>query len=229
MNRVNGVVKMYFRDRWSLLFLPWIIVGSSFLVNLVIAGFLDEPLYTGGLSSIYVYMMVMGIVSLAQTFPFAIGMSVRRKDFFAGTLIVQVVIGLAIAIVLLLLASLENKGIEGWGVGLHFFHLQYISEGSLLHQLWFNFSIMLHMIVSGFTIASIFRRFGKTGLYVFFIVLMLLLTIGGFLITYNEWWDNIGRWLETNPPSAAVLATWCLPVTIVYWLVSYAMLRRATI
>lgn len=229
MNRITGVVRMYARDKWGWFFLPWIIMGSSFAINLLIAGTLsDEPLRTGGLASIYIYMMVAGIVGVSQSFPFAIGFTVRRKDFVLGTLSTMVGVSLLSSIVLQLLRAIEN-GSGGWGVDLHFFDISYLNEGGVVAQWWVMFSFMLHMFLLGFLIASVHRKFGRAGIWTTMIVVMFAVTLGSFLIGYFDRWDDIGRWLEDNPPTAAGLASWLAPVTIVYGLVSYGLLRKATV
>ncbi|MHC0036416.1 hypothetical protein [Pseudoneobacillus sp. C159] len=79
---INGVLKMYLRDKWAWFFIPTIILTSVFILNFIVSLFIsnDEKFYTGGISYIFVYMLVMGIIVVTQTFPYAIGMSVRRTE-----------------------------------------------------------------------------------------------------------------------------------------------------
>lgn len=229
MNRITGVVRMYARDKWGWFFLPWIIMGSSFVINLIIAGALsDEPLRTGGLASIFIYMMVAGIVGVSQSFPFAIGFAVRRKDFVFGTLATMGGVSLISSVVILLLRAIES-GTDGWGVDLHFFDISYLNEGSVVAQWWVMFSFMLHMSLLGFVISSIHRRFGRAGIFTAMILFLLAVTVGSFLLGYYDKWEDIGNWLKDNPPTAAEFASWLAPATIVYALASYALLRKATV
>ena len=229
MNRITGVVRMYARDKWGWFFLPWIIMGSSFVINLIIAGTLsDEPLRTGGLASIFIYMMVAGIVGASQSFPFAIGFTVRRKDFLLGTLAMMGGVSLISSVIILLLRAIES-GTDGWGVDLRFFDISYLNEGNVVAQWWVLFSFMLHMFALGFVISSIHRRFGRAGIITAMILVMLAVTIGLFLIGYFDRWEDIGNWLKDNPPTAAEFSSWLAPVTTVYALATYAMLRKATV
>lgn len=229
MNRVAAVVKIYARDRYGWIYLPWIILGSSFLVNLIIAFLAPEQIKTGGLASIYIYLLVAGIVSIAQTFPFAISFTVRRKDYMLGTIATMAGLSAVFAILLVLLAKLEADWFSGWGVDLTFFSFSYLTEGGLLGQWWVHFGYMMHLFMLGFLIGSIYRRVGRNGLFFVFIVLALVLMIAGYLIGYYEYWDNIGRWLRDDSPTAVQLSWYLLPLTIVYGLIAYGLLRRATV
>ncbi|HEY7349822.1 MAG TPA: hypothetical protein VH599_16010 [Ktedonobacterales bacterium] len=229
MNRIASVMTMYSRDRFSWFLLPWIIVGSSFAINVFIALLLGgkTPIYTGGLSSIYVFMMVVGAITVAGTFPFAVGFGVRRKDYFLGTIAMAVATSAAWAILIWLLSLIEGNLIPNWGVDLHFFHLPYVSDGPLYAQLWTFFAVMVLMYFLGFLPASVYQRFGRTGMYTLFGLSGLLLSVLSLVNTYWNWWGPILDWFGQQ--SAAMLGLWTVPVIAVCILASYALLRKATI
>ena len=59
---------------------PWIIVLSSFLISLMVGLLIERNgiwFYSGGVSSIYIFYFVVGIFCVNDTFPFALGFSVR--------------------------------------------------------------------------------------------------------------------------------------------------------
>lgn len=227
MNRVSSVVRMHLKDRLGWFILPWVILGSSFIVNLGIAAFVEEPITTGGLASIYIYMLVGGIVSLVQTYAFAVGFTVRRKDYLIGTLATMAGLSAYSALAIILLAAIEKE--TGWGVELNFFNLEYLGEGNLLTQWWVHFGFMLNMLVGGFVISSIYRKFGKNGMFAFFIGVSLILTVAIYLITANDGWETIGNWLKDHPPTAAELSTYLFPITIFLGFASHLLLRRSTV
>jgi len=227
MNRISSVVRMHLKDRLGWFMLPWIILGSSFVVNLGIAAFVEEPITTGGLASIYIYMLVGGIVSLVQTYPFAIGFTVRRQDYLIGTLATMTGISVYSAIVLVLLGAIEKE--TSWGVDLSFFHLNYLSDGNLLAQWWVHFGIMLSMLVGGFFISSIHRKFGKNGMFAFFIAVSLILSVAIFIVSANDGWDAIGRWLKDHPPTAAELSAGMLLLSVIFGFASHLLLRKAAV
>jgi hypothetical protein len=229
MKRIASVMAMYSRDHMSWFILPWGIVGSSFIINLIIASLVGgkTAIYTGGLSSIYIYMLVVGVVSVAGTFPFAVGFSVRRKDYFLGTVAMAVAVSAVFAILIWLLSLIEANLIRGWGVDLHFFHLPYVSDGPLPVQLWTFFVVMVLMYFLGFFPGSVYQRFGRTGMFTLFGVAGLLLSVFSLLSTYWNWWGAIFGWFAGQ--SAGMLGLWMVPVIAACILTSYALLLKATV
>jgi len=228
MNRIAGVMRTQLQDRWGWIFLPWIIMFSSFAVNLILGLTMqEEQFYTGGLASIYIYMLVIGILCVAQTFPFAIGFGIRRKDYFWGTTAVITVLSAGSAVVLWLLGYVESQLTGGWGAHLHFFHLPYLSDGSMIRQIWVNFSLLTHLFFLGFIISCVYRRFGRAGLFTFFITILLSMTITLALISYYSWWGDLWDWFVRF--NSVELATGMFGLSLVYALVSYLLLRRSTV
>lgn len=176
-------------------------------------------------------MFLLGIVSLNDTFPFALGFSVRRTDYVLGTTVMAVTVS-AVAAVLLLLFSLLESVTGGWGMELHYFHLPYLNDGSLIEQLWISFVVMANMYFLGFVIGSIYRRFGRAGTLLFFLIVFLLMSIFSLVWTYLRWWGTYLRWWGAffhwfSQFSAFELALGLLPLTAFYLLVSYLLLHRA--
>lgn len=229
MNHVAGVVKMHARNKLAWFFLPWFILLISLAVNLFI-GFLlggKTEIFTGGLSSIYVFMLILGPVSLRDTFAFALGFSVRRADYLLGTVLMVLVTSAVTALLLFLLSLLESTLLLGWGVGVHFFHLPYLNNGSLLEQFWVYFVPLVSLYFLGFAIGCIHRRFGSTGMWIFFGLAVLLASAFTLISTYLRWWGMLFAWLSQF--SAFEFALWMVPLTAVYALISYALLRKATV
>jgi len=226
MNRITAVARTHLTDKFNWLALPWIVMSISFFINLVLGlFFVEEAMYTGGISSIHIYMLVIGIISVTQTFSFAIGFSVKRADYFLGTAATIGAISLANAILLWLMGLIE-RSTDGWGVDLHFFHLPYMSDGTAIQQIWFQFSIMLCCFFIGFITPCIYRRFGRTGLFAFFIALIAVITVGSFLIGYYQKWAAFFEVLSGL--SATALAGWAFAAALLLALFSYLLLRRST-
>lgn len=128
---------------------------------------------------------------------------------------------------LFLLSLIEANLTNGWGLNVHFFHLPYLNDGSLIEQLWTYFALLVNMYALGFAIASVHTRFGTTGMLVLFIVATLVLSATALACTRFSWWAGIIQWFGQN--SATQLASWTALVTIVCILVSYMLLRKASI
>ncbi|QHW34687.1 hypothetical protein GZH47_30420 [Paenibacillus rhizovicinus] len=224
---VKGIVRMHMRDRMSWLYVPWFIVLSSFVVNLIIAGSIqDDKMVTGGLASIFVYMMVYGIITVHHTFPFALGFSVRRRDYYTGSMIMIAAVSAATGILLTLLSYIESSS-DGWGVRLFFFHLPYITDGNAFKQFVFFASLMMFLYLLGFAISSFFRRFGKIGMYTLAIISVIVGTLFFYAVINWEWWRGIFDFFDGR--SAFDLGLLLLPVSVVLSLVAYALLRRSTV
>ena len=79
MNAIRTVVKMYTRDTWIWFFLLWMVLLLQFLLTLIVILIMillfggKTPVYPGGLITICVIMFVVGIITLNDTFPFALG------------------------------------------------------------------------------------------------------------------------------------------------------------
>lgn len=228
MNRIATIIAMHSKDKMSWFFLPWIVVGSSFFINVFIAILVGgkSPIYTGGLSSIFIYMLVAGALSVAAGFPFVLGFSGRRSDYFLGTVGLAVVVSAAWAILLWVLSLIEGYLVPNWGVDLHFFHLPYLSNGAPVAQLWVFFVVMLLMYFLGFLPGSIYQRFGRPGMYTLFGISGVALTLLSFASTYWNWWPAIFNWFAHQ--TALDLAWWIVPIIGVCALASYALLRKAT-
>ena len=229
MSSITGIVRMHLRNRLSWFFTPAMMLCISFVITLFIGLLIggDATTYSGAIASIYIYMFILGIITLRETFPLALGFSVRRTDYFLGTLVTIVAVSAAWAIALLLLAFIENGLTRGWGIGLHFFYLPYVSDGPFGRPLGIYFVVLLHMYVLGFVIGSIFQRFGRAGMYVFFTIVFLLCSVGTVILTYFRWWGRLFGSLAGQ--SAFTIALWLVPLIAVYAFISYLLLRKATV
>ncbi|WP_020620054.1 hypothetical protein [Paenibacillus daejeonensis] len=226
MNRSAKIISLHLRNPFLLLALPWVIVFSSFLINLVISGFLDEPLYTGGLASIFIIIFVTGITLVPQTFPLALGLGATRREYYTGTVLTGLMMGVFSAVVITLLGWLEQVS-GSWGTGLHFFHLPYVHDGSLLEQLILSILLFMFFFFCGLTIAAIYRGFGRASLLITLLGALLIGTLLSFFITQYGWWMDIFGWFARY--TAFELSLWTLPLSLVMALMCYVLIRRSVV
>jgi hypothetical protein len=261
MKRIASVIVMQARDWRTWLVGPGIVLGATFVICLLIALCIDVlwkgsiPVYTGAVACLAVVMLAVAIGTVGGTFPFAVGFGRRRSDYLLGTLAWSVAYCASWAILLGLLSLIEASVIKNWGVGLHFFHLPILSDGSPLRQfcwlplpsnrscaysdpnylrggsswqqLWVSFVLLLFMYLLGLLLGSIYQRFGRTGEFMFFGIVFLLLNVFVLLSSYWQWWGTISGWLVQQ--TAAALGVWLVPVMAIFALASYALLRKATV
>lgn len=230
MNALRTVVKMYTRGKWTWFFWPWIALSIQFLVALIVILIIlllfggKTPFYPGGLITIGVIMFLGGIMTLTDTFPFALGFGVRRTDYVLGTTVMAVEVS-AVTAVLWLLCSLVEIVTGGWGIELHYFHLPYFNDGSLIEQFWVYFMVLANLYGLGFVVGSISQRFGRVGTVTFVLTAILLMSLFALVWTYLRWWGAFLAWFSQF--TAFELALGLLPLTAFYLLVVYLLLRRA--
>jgi hypothetical protein len=258
MNRIASVIVMQARDRGTWFLIPAGVLAAVFAISWFIVLTHDllmggiDGIITAGLAIFCIVMMVGGIGSIGGTYPFAVGFGTRRRDYILGTVAMASAVSTVWAIVLTLLSLIEASVIKNWGVGMHFFHLPWFSDGAPLKQFcwntatacaqadpsylrgtaslaqaWVYFTLLLFLCLLGLLLGSIYQRFGRTGIYIFFGVAFLLLSVFLLVSTYWSWWGAIFGWLAQQ--TAAGLAWWLVPLMACFALASYVLLRKATV
>lgn len=225
---MKSVIKIHTRDRWSWLYIPTLILSSTFLLNLIISHLLNDgvDMYTGGLASAFIYIFILGILVVVQTFPFALGMSIRRKDYFIGTSLMGLLSSVALGLLVFICATIEhNTG--GWGSGMHFFHFPYLNDGTVVEQIVMYILICILLFFFGFIISSFSRRFGGKGLLISALFSVLGISVTLVLLNYYDAWINIFNWFAKH--TAVELTYWLIPFIIIFSLGSFFFLRRATV
>lgn len=238
MTRISNVVRLHFVNRLTFVTLPWIILGSAFLITIAIwmilrsvgvtdgvDGTANTPQVSGALLSILVYLLVAAVMAINLTFPFALGFSVTRREFYLGTALTFALVAAANSVVLTALAAIE-QATNGWGLNGRLFTVPWGGGGTPLEH-WFGFfALQLLFTFAGAAIATIYMRWRINGMVVFWVVGGAAL-VGFFaLVTYTNSWAAIGSWLASTGTTG--LAVWSLLPTAVAGLAGFAVLRRAT-
>ncbi|MBY9079232.1 hypothetical protein KIH86_22450 [Paenibacillus sp. HN-1] len=231
MNRVRGVWGIQMKGIRGALFSPWLIVAAIFILNFIglqVAGTstgVDEG-YNGAIVTLYIYAFVYSIVMVNQTYPYAIGMSVRRADYFNGSLLFLVFTGAVSAVITVMLSTVE-QWTSRWGGTIQFFTLPYINEGGVLRQFIVIFILMMVFNLSGFFFGSLHRCFKGKGVWMFFggcaVVIGLLIYIPGG----RESLLNIANWIGNH--DAFTMGLISIPLAGVLALVSWALLQKAEV
>ncbi len=231
MTRTWNVVRLHLVNRWTYVVLPWVILGSAFALTLAIwmilrsVGVAGAGLTSGAASSIIIYLMVAAIMSINLSFPFALGFSVTRREFYVGTALTFTLIAAGNAVALSMLAALEQAS-NGWWLGGQLFTAAWGGGGSPLEHFFVYFTAQLFFCFVGAAIATIYMRWRINGMVVFWVGGGVA-AVGAFaLVTYTNGWPAIGLWLLESGMNG--VAAWSLLVTAVAGLAGYAVLRRAT-
>jgi hypothetical protein len=200
MNRVLGAARMHLTHPLLSVGIPWAIVFSSFAINLAIwgvGGVGDETngdATTGGLASLYITVAIVFIQAVTQMFPFAMGLSLSRRDFYLGTALTAVVQSLGYALALTVLAAIEDAT-DGWGMQLSFWAPGPLDVDNPALQVAVFGLPMLACAFLGMAIGVVVKRWGAIGLYVLGLSTLLVSGAVAFVATWQQRWQEIGSWM----------------------------------
>ncbi len=236
--RIWRVVRLILVNKWTTIWLPPIIMGFIWLVNWLIwliiytatapadrAHAMEGTQWSGGAFYIFVYMLVVGIQTIALTFPFALGYSVTRRDFSLGAALTFVILSAGYAIGFTVLSLIE-EATNGWGLGGHLFTSVYFGGGGPLARLFIVFVGMLFFFFVGAASAAVFLRARVNGILVAIAIVVLLLVGAVALITFTGSWPAVGSWFVASGPLG--VTAWMLVPTAIAALVGFLSLARAT-
>lgn len=208
---------------------PWAIFASALAVNLVIFTVLSrtnaEPGGTGGLASIFIVMLVMGVDTTTSQFSFAMGLSATRTTylraswlFYAGTAAVfgTVLFGL----------YLVERATDGWFISLQFMAPPFLDLGNPIGQWAAYVSLMLLMPGAGMLVGAIYKRWGIAGIYAAGIGLMVVAAAIVTLLAVTGAGPGFWTSLVTMPLAVAWIVL-PLAVTAMCTLGTHAVMRRA--
>lgn len=238
LQRILNVTRLHLTNKFPMMVLPLLILGFIFLVNYLIwwliRGVTDPQgaadatqgmQFSGASSFIFIYMLVVAVQSVNLTFPFALGYSVTRRDFYLGTSVMFVLLSGYYAVIMTVMAGLE-RATNGWGLGGGMFDVIYFRTDNLALQFVLFLLTFLFFFFVGAATAAVYVRWKANGMYVFFAILTLLVIGLVALATYTESWPQVGAWFATN--GALGVALWSLTVTALCALTGFLLMRKAT-
>ena len=237
VGRVVNIVRLHMANPWTTIVLPWMIIGTIFLANLAIwnliyantpvkdrADLAEGLQYSGGSFYIFVYMMVVAVMAMSVTFPFALGYGVTRRDFYLGSALTFVGLSAMFTIGMTILSVIEDAT-GGWGVGGRMFSGVYFGENWLQRAFVFFVTFLFFFFV-GAVAATIWVRWKANGLIAFFVGLGILLIGGAALITLTGSWGSVGQFFATTGLLGSY--AWSLVITAIAAVSGFFVLRRAT-
>jgi hypothetical protein len=180
----------------------------------------------GGANAPLWYFLAIGIQAMTLSFPFSQAMSITRREFFVGTVIVGAIGAAMMATIFLALAAIE-AATNGYGLNGRIAYLEWFFEPGWASAWLTYFTITLLLYVVGFWIGTIWKRFGTLVLTSVLVVLGLALVVAIFVITRTESWEPVITWFAQAGP--LVLTLWGLLLTAVLSVGAYATLRKATV
>lgn len=238
LRRVLNVTRLHLTNKFPMMVLPLLILGFIFLMNLMIWWLIFSAVgpddaadasqgmqFSGASTFIFVYMMVVAVQAVNLTFPFALGYSVTRRDFYLGTSVMFVLLSVYYAAIMTIMATIE-RATAGWGFGGAMFDVIYFNADNPLLQFLLFLLLFLFFFFVGAATSSVYVRWRANGMYVFFAALTVLLVGLVALATFTESWPQVGAWFASN--GALGVALWSLVPTTLAALTGFRLLRRAT-
>ena len=232
-HRVIAAARLHLANPWPTLILPWLITLGIFGVNVslwyVISSANDNIdadafQYNGGLGWIYVYMLVAAVQAMSATFRYALGLSVTRKEYLAGTGLFFLGSSAIYTVGLTALAWIERLS-GGWGINGAFFTSFVSADQPIWHLLWINLTAFGVAFATGAVFAAVWMRWGPTGLVATFLALAVAIVGLIWLITTAKFWDEIGSFLTGTSPLS--LSSWSWLITLLSSGLAFVLLRRA--
>jgi len=229
MNTLVNVARYHPVDRVTYLALPWGIMTFSFLVNVVIAS-LAPPTphgsYTGGLVTIYVFLLICGALSMTRALSFGLMLGVSRRTYYLGTALLVAVLGTVYGLGLTVLQVVE-RATGGWGLRLHFFRIPWIMDGPWYETWLTSFVLLVLFFLYGMWYGLVFRRWSMPGLVAFIaaqIVVALLVVVA---VSATHSWSGVGHFFTTV--TALALTGVLAVVAVAMGLGGLTTIRRVTV
>lgn len=178
----------------------------------------------GGLSPLHIYIFIVGIVGVKETLSYALGMSVRRRDYYWGVLIAGVLVAAVCSVAGAILSLVEANVLVHYGLQVEVFHMFGLQSTGPLGSWLADFIFLSFEFLFGFILALLYRRFGSSGLYILFGAVILSVAI----VHLTDGWGPVLRWLSSLNSSLEA-ALWTLPAIAAAAAAAYGLLRRATV
>jgi hypothetical protein len=199
MNTLVNVGRYHLVDRITWVAMPWGIMAFSFLVNIGIS--LAAPngsrgIFTGGLASLYVFMLLCGALSMTRALPFGLMMGISRRTYYTGTallvLVLSVVYGLGVT-----LLQLVERATNGWGLKLHYFRIPWIMDGPWYETWLTSFVLLVAFVLYGMWYGLVFRRWSLPGLVAFIATQVVVALLAVVAVSATHSWSGVGHFFTT--------------------------------
>jgi hypothetical protein len=199
MNTLVNVGRYHLVDRITWVAMPWGIMAFSFLVNIGIS--LAAPngsrgIFTGGLASLYVFMLLCGALSMTRALPFGLMMGISRRTDYTGTallvLVLSVVYGLGVT-----LLQLVERATNGWGLKLHYFRIPWIMDGPWYETWLTSFVLLVAFVLYGMWYGLVFRRWSLPGLVAFIATQVVVALLAVVAVSATHSWSGVENFFTT--------------------------------
>ncbi|MEO3947684.1 hypothetical protein [Gorillibacterium sp. CAU 1737] len=209
---MSTLLKMHWINMRLSVYIYWaimlVISVISFTLMLTV-GNGDTQINMGAITSVSIYMLVLNLVSVNETFRYALGMNFRRKDFYGSTVIIILLLVFGFGTLSTLLSMIEKPLAEALKVNVSLFGIMGDAELSSLDVFLLYIGCGLFLSVVGLFTSVISYRFGKKGVLLMGAV-ALLLFIGVSVMSM----EPIARFFASIGSVAEAMAWLMLPTVL---------------
>ncbi|QGN33854.1 hypothetical protein [Microlunatus sp. Gsoil 973] len=227
MRQAINVGRMQMLNKWQFIGVPLMVLLTALAFVILIGALLvpgSDPFYTGaGQAGLWCFVFG-GVQSLTLAFPFSQGLSITRRAYFVGTTGAFGLLTLALAVLFYLLGLIENAT-DGWFVHGYVFGLPWVTGQSWYGTIALVWSIGFLLFISGFWLATLYKRWSINGALVAGVGVALVLLIIAAAITFTHNWAAFGHWAIQQTPLS--VAGGILVAIAVLVAASFLTLRRA--
>jgi hypothetical protein len=209
---------------------PWGILALSFAVNLAFFASIGDRIpkgqTTGGLSSIYVVVLIFAGQSITQIFPFALGLSVTRRTFYAAIWLFVLAEAVAFSVLLYLLKLVEDAT-NGWGISLSFYGLPFLVERNGFLQILVYLGPFILVGAIGIFSGVILKRWGLNGILALTATVLVATGAAATLVTWLGRWQAVANWFA-DQSTLSLMAGWPILLGLILAGFGFVIIRRAT-
>lgn len=235
--RLMSIMRLHLVNKNQIIVTPWLIMSFIFAVSLLIGWMFrsaNEPAassdsgsfvqFNGALFYFYIYMLVLAVMAISQTFPFAQSYSVTRRNFYFGTVLTFFGLSVAFSVVLTALGWIEDMT-HGWGLNVSMFNPGFYGP-NLVERFYVSVVLFFFFFMIGIATASVYVRWKANGMYIFFGLLALTIIGLIWLVTATDSWGAVGNWIATT--GLLGIVAWSLVPSSIALIVGFLILRKAT-
>jgi hypothetical protein len=229
MRTLVNIGRYQLTDWMTLVVLPWAVTIFSFTINLIIADVTPRQphgSYTGGLATIYLYVLILGIFTMTRSMPFGLTLGVSRRTFYLGTTVLIVALAAVYGLGLTLLQVIESAT-GGWGASVHFFRVPWILAGPWYLTWLTSFVLLAAFALYGAWTGVTYRRWGLPGLTVLIAAQILVAAAVVIALALTHDWSGAGSFFTSlRPPALTGLVA---GLAALIGLGGFAAIRRVTL
>jgi hypothetical protein len=231
MKRTLDVARMH-TVAWPLIIgWPVGILAISFVICYAIFALIPttdaEFNFTGAVFSVYGFAVAFYIQAITQTFPFALGLSVTRREFYSASTFVGLVQSALLATLLFALSALE-AATGGFGVKLRMFGIFRYVTGNPALEWAALFATLLLVTTIGLFVGVVYQRYRVNGLFGLLLTGIVVFGGGAILITWQRWWPDVID-VVVDTPRFLMIAVLPLALGVLFTGAGWAGIRRATV